>query len=180
MTSLTDATAIAVRSRSPERAAVHVVDRSPPVPPPPKIDVGPLVRALESGLHALRAEVDAAFDEIERECVELALAAAEHVVHRRCERGELELEEPLRALLATRRRELLALPTTLRLHPEDAKVLAHRLTELAPAGAQIAVVSDAATPRGQLTLEIGAGRVVRSLGHELSQLRRHLLAGGGA
>lgn len=165
---------VAVRSGAP----IRVIDRAPPPPPAPRIDVAPLARSLDAGFRALKAQVDASFAEIERECVELAIGAAEALTRARCERGELALEEPLRALLSAKRRELEQLPALLRLHPADAEPLAGRLAELAPAGARVELLQDPASPRGQLALEIGAARVVWSLGEELAQLRRALLEGG--
>jgi flagellar biosynthesis/type III secretory pathway protein FliH len=164
-----------VRSRLP----VRVVDRSPPPPPVAPVDVAPLARALEAGFAAARARDEATFAEIERGCVELALAAAERVVRRRCERGELELEEPLRALIGSRRRELEEQAAVLRLHPADARALQEKLAELTPAGARVELLADAAQPRGSLSLEFGAARVTRTLVHELTRLRAELLAESG-
>jgi flagellar biosynthesis/type III secretory pathway protein FliH len=162
-----------VRSALP----VRVVDRTPPPPPIARIDVAPLVRALEAGCADVRGAFEAAFGEIERECIELALAAAERVVRRRCERGELDLEAPLRELLAARRRELAEQSATLRVHPDDAPALQARLPELAPSGARVEVVADPSVARGSLALELGAARVTRSLPHELARLRARLLEG---
>jgi len=165
--------ASAVRAPSP----VRVIDRIPPPPPPPPVDVTGLAAALQGGLEAVRAQVDRAFAEIERECVELALAAAERIVRRKAARGELELDGPLQELFAARRGELAALPARLRLHPEDAKVIAPRAAELVPAGTRVEIVDDPAQPRGHLVLEIGAARLVRTLDEELRRLRQRLLAG---
>jgi flagellar biosynthesis/type III secretory pathway protein FliH len=162
-----------VRSALP----VRVVDRTPPPPPIARIDVAPLVRALEAGFADVRGAFESAFGEIERECIELALAAAERVVRRRCERGELDLEAPLRELLAARRRELAEQSATLRVHPDDAPALQAKLPELAPPGARVEVVADPAVARGSLALELGAARVTRSLPHELARLRARLLEG---
>lgn len=164
-----------VRARLP----VRVVDRTPPPPPPPPIDVAPLARALESGLAAIRLQLEAAFAEVERGCVELALAAAERVVGRRCERGELELEEPLKELLASRRRELTSQPAVLRMNDADARVLERKLDALTPAGARVELLADPAQPRGSLVLELGAARVTRTLANELARLRSRLLAEPG-
>ena len=180
MTSSSDRTfsarASAVRAPSP----VRVIDRTPPPPPAPTVDAGPLARALEAGFAAVRTQVSAALVEIEKECVELAVAVAERVVRRKVEKGELDLEGPLRELLGARRRELAELPAKLRLHPEDAKAVAPKTAELAPAGARIEVVPDPAQPRGDLALEIGASRLVRTLSHELKRLRERLLAGAAS
>ena len=162
-----------VRSRLPLR----VVDRTPPPPPVPVLDAAPLARALEAGFADLRRAFEATFAEIERECVELALAAAERLVRRRCERGELGLEAPLQELLAARRRELAELTATLRVHPEDAPALQAKLAELAPPGARVELAADPSIARGSLTLELGAARVSRSLPHELARLRARLLEG---
>jgi flagellar biosynthesis/type III secretory pathway protein FliH len=164
-----------VRARLP----VRVVDRVPPPPPVPPVDVAPLARALETGFAAIRAQLEAAFAEIERGCVELALAAAERVVGRKCERGELELEAPLKELLATRRRELAEQPAVLRVHPADARALAPRLADLAPAGARVELLADDSQPRGSLVLELGSARVTRTLADELARLRLRLLAEPG-
>src|SRR6185295_16220077 len=128
-----------VRSRLP----VRIIDRTPPIPPAPKFDVTPLVRALEAGFAQVTAQTEALLGSIERECVELALAAAERVVRRRCEKGELDLEAPLQELLASRRRELATRSATLRLHPEDAKLLQAKIVELAPVGATVELIADA-------------------------------------
>jgi len=162
-----------VRSRLPLR----VVDRTPPPPPVPTLDAAPLARALEAGFAELRRAFEATFAEIERECVELALAAAERLVRRRCERGELGLEAPLQELLASRRRELEEQAATLRVHPEDAPALQAKLAELAPPGARVELVADPSIARGSLTLELGAARVSRSLPHEIARLRARLLEG---
>ena len=162
-----------VRSRLPLR----VVDRTPPPPPVPILDAAPLARALEAGFAELRRAFEATFAEIERECVELALAAAERLVRRRCERGELGLEAPLQELLASRRRELEEQAATLRVHPEDAPALQAKLAELAPPGARVELVADPSIARGSLTLELGAARVSRSLPHEIARLRARLLEG---
>lgn len=164
-----------VRTRLP----VRVVDRTPPPPPVAPVDVAPLARALEAGFAAMRAQLESSFAEIERGCVELALAAAERVVGRRCERGELDLESPLKELLAARRRELAEQAAVLRLHPEDARALAPRLPALTPAGARVELLADAAQPRGSLVLEVGAARVTRTLADELARLRLRLLAEPG-
>jgi len=161
-----------VRSRLP----VRVVDRTPPLPPAPVVDVAPLARALEAGFATARQQVEATFAEVERGCVELALAAAERLVGQRCERNELKLEAPLKELIATRRRELAEQPAVLRLHPADAKLLEERLAALTPVGAKVLLLADPAQPRGSLSLEFGAAKVTRTLAHELSQLRLQLLA----
>jgi len=159
------------------RLPVRVVDRTPPPPPLPRLDVAPLARALEAGFAIVRAQFEGMFAEIERGCVELALAAAERLVRRRSGKGDLELEAPLQELLATRRRELAEQAATLRLHPDDAKALRTKVAELAPPGARIDLVDDPAVARGDLVLEVGAGRVSRSLAHELARLRARLLEG---
>jgi len=162
-----------VRSRLPLR----VTDRTPPPPPVPTLHAAPLARALEAGFAELRRAFEATFAEIERECVELALAAAERLVRRRCERGELGLEAPLQELLASRRRELEEQAATLRVHPEDAPALQAKLAELAPPGARVELAADASIARGSLSLELGAARVSRSLPHEIARLRARLLEG---
>ncbi len=159
-------------------ATVRVVDRTPALPPPPTIDVAPLARALEAGFKSLKVQVEISFAEIERECVELALGAAEALTRARCERGELALEAPLSALLAAKRRELETLPALLRLHPADAEAIGPKLAELTPPNARVELLADGASPRGQLALEIGAARVVWSLGQEIAQMRRALFDGG--
>jgi flagellar biosynthesis/type III secretory pathway protein FliH len=164
-------------TRGEAASVVKVVERVPPPPPPPPVDVAPLARALERGFAAIATQVDAAFAEIEKECVELALAAAERVVRRRAERAELDLEGPLREMLATRRREIAQLPATLRAHPEEAAHLAPKLAELAPPGARIELVPDPSTPRGDLALEIGPARVVRSLQHDFARMRQRVFGG---
>lgn len=156
---------------------VRVTERSPPPPPAPVIDAAPLARALEAGFKSVRAQVEAAFGEIERECVELALAAAATLARAKCERGELGLDVPLAALLAARRRELETMPATLRAHPADAAAIAPKLSQLAPAGARLELVQDPATPRGQLALEFDAARVVWSLAGDLSVLRTKVTQG---
>jgi flagellar biosynthesis/type III secretory pathway protein FliH len=143
----------------------------------PTLDAAPLARALEAGFADLRRAFEATFAEIERECVELALAAAERLVRKRCERGELGLEAPLQELLASRRRELEEQAATLRVHPEDAPALQAKLAELAPPGARVELVADASIARGSLALELGAARVSRSLPHEIARLRARLLEG---
>ena len=159
--------------RSP--APVRVIDRVPPPPPPPRVDSAALARALEAGFAAVRAQVDATFAEIQKECVELAFAAAERVVRRAADRGALDLEEPLRELLAARRRELETTPALLRLHPEDAKAVAPKLAEITPAGARVELAADPAIARGQLSLEMGTAKLVRTLEQELKRLRQRLL-----
>jgi len=156
---------------------VRVIDRVPPPPPPPRVDSAALARALETGFAAVRSQVDGAFAEIQKECVELAFAAAERIVGRAAERGELELEAPLREMLAARRRELAETPALLRVHPEDAKALAPKLAEITPAGARVELAPDPAIARGTLSLELGASRLVRALDQELKRLRQKLLAG---
>ncbi len=173
------AVARGVRGSASARVEVRVIDRTPPPPPAPKVDVAPLARALESGFAAVRSQVEGAFAAIEKECIELALAAAERIVRRKAELGELDLEGPLRELLAARRRELGELAATLRLHPDDAQALAPKVRELAPPGARIEVVADSTRRRGELSLELGAARLVRTLEHDFERLRQRLLAGGG-
>jgi flagellar biosynthesis/type III secretory pathway protein FliH len=170
------ARAASVRAASP----VRVIDRAPPPSPPPQVDVAGLAKAMGDGFAAVQAQVERAFLEIEKECVELAFAAAEHVMRRKAARGELELEEPLRELLDTRRRELLELPAVLHLHPQDAQAIAPRVEELAPPGARVIVMADPAQPRGDVVLELGAGKLVRSLENDLRQLRQRLLQEGDA
>ncbi|MSR46815.1 MAG: hypothetical protein EXS13_07110 [Planctomycetes bacterium] len=157
---------------------VRVIERAPPPPPLPRIDTVPLARALDSGFKAVRAQVETALGEIERECVLLALAAAESLTRAKCERGELALDEPLRALLDSRRRDLETMPATLRANPEDADALAPQLDQIKPAGARIELVRDPAVPRGQLALELQAARVVWSLGQDLIALRAKVLGEG--
>ena len=154
---------------------VRVIERAPPPPPLPRIDTVPLARALDSGWKAVRAQVETALCEIERECVLLALAAAESLARAKCERGELALEAPLRALLDSRRRDLETMPATLRANPEDADAIAPHLDPIKPAGARIELVRDPAVPRGQLSLEFQAARVVWSLGQDLAALRAKVL-----
>jgi flagellar biosynthesis/type III secretory pathway protein FliH len=162
-----------VRSALP----ITVVERLPPPPPPPRVDAAPLARSLDAGFKALKAQVDAAFGEIERGCVELALAAAETLARGKCQRGELGLEEPLRALLDARRRELENAPAVLRAHPDDAAAIRPKLAEMVPAGARVELVADPATPRGTLALELAAAKVVWSLDEEIAALRRRVLGG---
>ncbi|MBM4015287.1 MAG: hypothetical protein FJ293_10045, partial [Planctomycetes bacterium] len=128
---------------------------------------------------AVRAQAEAAFGEIERECVALALAAAEALCRAKCERGELELQAPLEALLTARRRELETLPATLRAHPADADAIAPKLAQIAPAGARIELLRDPAVPRGQLGLEFAAARLAWSLAGDLAALRTRLFEGSG-
>src|SRR5262245_58388864 len=94
---------------------LRVIER-PPSGVAPRVDVAPLARALADVFASVRAQVDGAFAAIERDCVELALAAAERVVRCRAERGELGLDEPLRALLELRRRDLEQVTATLRVN----------------------------------------------------------------
>jgi flagellar biosynthesis/type III secretory pathway protein FliH len=164
-----------VRSRLP----VRVLDRTPPPPPVAPVDVAPLARAVAAGFATARLQVEATFAEVERGCVELALAAAERVVGRRCASGELELVEPLQGLIESRRRELAEQAAVLRLHPADARVLQEKLAELTPVGARVELLADPEQPRGSLSLEFGAARVTRTLAHELARLRTQLLAEPG-
>jgi len=163
-----------VRSALP----IRIVERLPPPPPAPRVDPAPLARSLDAGFKALKAQLDASFGEIERGCVELALAAAETLARAKCQRGELGLEEPLRALLDARRRELETAPAVLRAHPDEAAAIRPKLAEIAPAGARLELVADPASPRGTLALELAAARVVWSLDEEIAALRRRLLGGG--
>jgi flagellar biosynthesis/type III secretory pathway protein FliH len=174
------ARASGVRTSASAALPIRVVDRVPPPPLPPRVDSAALVRALEAGFAAVRNQVDHAFAEIQKECVELALAAAEHVTRRTAERGELDLERPLAEMLAARRRELAEAPALLRVHPEDGKALAPKLAEITPAGARVELAPDPAVARGQLVLELGASRLVRTLEQEMKRLRSRLLAGGAA
>ena len=160
--------------RSP--ATVSIRDRAPAPPPaPPPVDVSELLEAFEGAVARIERDVRAALIELEREAVELAVAAAGAIVRRKVERGEHDLFAVLSELLDRYRAQLGGAPLTLRLHPDDAAQIQERALAGAGRPPALTLAPDPGLERGTLLLESGATALLRTLQDELRAQRRTLL-----
>jgi flagellar biosynthesis/type III secretory pathway protein FliH len=131
-------------------------------------------------LRTARERVAAAAQHARPEIVRLALRVAEKILRQRIEAQPDAIvpmvDEALSVFLAQNHSRVI-----LRVHPDDARVLAAReqhWLERNPAIAELAVVPNEAVSRGGCRIETESGTVDATLGTQLDVIERHLLGEG--
>lgn len=114
-------------------------------------------------------------DELQQVAVELALAIASRIVHKKLEADEFAVEELVRevgARLGTGK------PLTVRLHPDDLALLGRRLganQPLLPDNADVQLIPDPTLGRGDCLAEAGGVGLLARPKLQLAELREQLL-----
>jgi flagellar assembly protein FliH len=134
--------------------------------------------SLQEAVKGLEAQQRQRLVELQRMAVELSVAIASRLVHETLRAGDFAVEALVRKAVAKLEPRG---PVTVRLHPEDVKLLEQRLKgqPLLPENADVHLVADPALGRGGCRAEAGDILVTSQWEGQLEEIRQHLLRSVG-
>ena len=153
------------------------VVRTPAAPPPPGVDVRPLLNTLIAAVRELDERRRESLNELQQAAIELSMTIASQLVHRVIDAGQFGVRELVENAL---QRLPVSGPVQVSLHPSDLQQLQPHLAAHAPhilSGREVRFRPDPTLERGSCRADLPEEGILSDLHLSLGDLHEELMEG---